>query len=536
MLVVIGSAVGLASLGGEESSDVVASSDVGRWSPVEVSEPGIFSGEGDLFISAVTPWKDQVVVLGTLQPPSGGNTMLAWTSTNGTGWERRELEWPTGCDPYGGLVARGDQLIVTCTTIVSDGGEDVLTLQVATTTDLTRWTLHTVTTGGQWFGSLIGPGPGDTVVVQRLEAADPNTTVGAHTRVWSSDDLVTWNEIVGETPETFLDGQVNAIRSFGEVTIMTGIVNEWPTDVERDTPADMRPAVWVSTAGSPFRRTILATGDLAPGVDGAALDVAAGNDGYVAVGSADTGSTGLAWHSSDLTNWTMVTVASPAAAPDGPSQNGLYAVISRSDGTLLATGSGTDINGQATVAWQSTDDGRSWHSAGPGPSLMTNWDNRPVGMSTFAGSGSYWIWEPASSSPDEDALAFNAGPLADFDPGIVIAVDVDDGPGLFIRRDEDGTVEVWSRRDPKSSCRIVTTEELVEIAPGIDPGAGYLSRPVPRIGLRHPRRKNRRAVTPWHDAPSRNGHQWRPDRRPDLRTPWSHRTRDRGRRPGHQSQ
>lgn len=392
MVAIIGSAVGLGSFGDDAGSHVVSTSGIGHWAPVDISDPGIFSGDGDTFISAVTSWKDQVVVLGVLQS-SGDNVVLAWTSRNGIDWERRELDWPTGCDPYGGLVARGDQLIVACKSI---SGDDVPALDVATTTDLEEWTVHNVAGGGIWFGSLIGPGSGDTVIVQAIEAADPNTTSGARTRVWSSSDLVVWTEMTGETAETFLDGSANAIRTFGEVTIITGIVNEWPTDVGSTTPVVMRPAVWVSTSGSPFRRTILDTGDPAAGLDGAAMDVAATGDGYVAVGSAGASSIGLAWYSTDLTNWTEITVATPREDPDVSTQNGLWAVISRSDGTLLAVGDGTDLDGGATIAWQSTDDGRSWRSAGPGPSLIAHWDGKPVGMSTFPDPGVFWTWDPQS--------------------------------------------------------------------------------------------------------------------------------------------
>lgn len=49
-----------------------------------------------------------------------------------------------------------------------------------------RSSVHNVAGGGNWFGSLIGAGRGDTVIFQALEAADPNTTVGARTRVWAA--------------------------------------------------------------------------------------------------------------------------------------------------------------------------------------------------------------------------------------------------------------------------------------------------------------------------------------------------------------
>ncbi len=126
-----------------------------------------------------------------------------------------------------------------------------------------------------------------------------------------------------------------------EVTIITGIVNEWPADVGPTTPAVMRPAVWVSTSGSPFRRTILDAADPTAGLDGAAMDVAATGDGFVAVGSAGAGSIGLAWYSTDLTNWTKITVATPRADQDVSTQNGLWAVVGRSDGTLPALASST---------------------------------------------------------------------------------------------------------------------------------------------------------------------------------------------------
>ncbi len=396
VLAVIGSAVGLASLEGDDRSEVAAGTDVGHWSTVEATDPDVFSGDGDTYITAVTPWKDQVVVLGVRQPATGDNTVLAWTSDNGIDWERHELDWPTGCDPNGGLVARGDQLLVTCRSITTIAGEDVVSVDVATTADLARWTVHHVTSDGQWFGSLVGSGPGDTVTVQALAAQDPDTTVGARTRVWSSSDLTIWTEMTGETVETFLDGQATAIRTFDEVTIITGMVNDWPAGAGPDEPAVMRPAVWVSTAAGPFRRTILDTNTTASVTSGneaagVVMDVAATSSGYVAVGSGDGGSTGLAWTSTNLSDWTVVSFGH--ASTNTPAQNGLRTIVSRSDGTLLAAGDGTNVDGLTTIAWQSTDRGRSWRPAGRGPSVIANWNDRPVGMSSLPGQPRFWTWE-----------------------------------------------------------------------------------------------------------------------------------------------
>jgi hypothetical protein len=375
----------VSTMRGDDESDLAASgASAPRWSVAEITDPSVFDGDGDTIISQITPWRDQLIVLGVIQSTSGDSAAYAWVTDDGVDWERRRQDLPGGCGFFDGVVALSDRLVVTCkihgTGPDGDGGR----IGVAVTSDLESWTVTPVSETGLWFGSMIGGGPDGTVVVQALEADDPDTTLGSTMRIWSTSDLATWTRIEGQTPETLLDGQAASIRTFDDVVVVSGVVNDRVDQFAPDSPPSMRPAVWVSSAGAPFARTLLGFGDGSTSPSAAAMDVVSTDaGGYVAVGVAGDPASAVAWISPDLLGWSAVTVA-PGL---------LWDVERLPDGTLLAAGAGPRGGGSDVEGWLSVDDGANWRSVGEGPDVLAVWNGRGVGMSGQSGSRpSFWTW------------------------------------------------------------------------------------------------------------------------------------------------
>ena len=423
------------------------------WSVAEVDDPSIFSGDGDTFILQTTPWQDQLVVFGSIQPNSGETDHYAWVTDDGIEWERRSQDLPAGCGFTGGVVALDDRLVITCQlyNTEGDGGQ----VGVATTSDLESWTATPVSQNGQWFGSLVGAGPDGIVVVQGLEADDPNTTQGSTMRVWSSSDLVTWNPVGGETPETLLDGGAAAIRSFDDQIVVTGVFNDWAGQVGPDAQLTMIPAIWVSTDGAPFVRTLLGSNDGSTGA-AAVMDMVSTGSAYVAVGTAGDPSTALAWTSRDLAEWSTVTVASGESAsgaePARPRQ--LWDVEALPDGALLAAGTGPIEGGPIAEGWLSNDGGASWRMVGVGPDFLALWKGRAVGMSGGpAKEPMFWTWggdvPPRSPSVDLGAA----------DDLRVGEVRWHADHQLYLARTESA-VMAFAQQSPKQGCRLVFAEVI----------------------------------------------------------------------------
>ena len=150
------------------------------WSVVEVADPSIFSGEGDTFFTQMTPWQDQLVVLGAIQPASGETVHYAWITDDGVNWERRLQDLPAGCGFSNGVVALDDRLVVTCSIYDTSSDGEGSRVGVATTSDLESWTVTPVSENGQWFGSLIGAGPDGAVVVQGAGGRRPRHSARLH--------------------------------------------------------------------------------------------------------------------------------------------------------------------------------------------------------------------------------------------------------------------------------------------------------------------------------------------------------------------
>ena len=425
------------------------------WSVVDVADPSIFSGEGDTFFTQMTPWQDQLVVLGEIQPGSGASDVYAWTTDDGVNWERRLQDLPAGCGFSNGVVALDDRLVVTCSIHDTSPDGEGSRVGVATTSDLESWTITPISDNGQWFGSLIGEGPNGAVVVQGLEADDPNTTLGSTMRIWSSDDLVTWTPIDGETPTTLLDGQASAIRSFDDRIVVTGKFNDHADQADPDAPASMLPAIWVSMDGAPFVRTLLRSADVSTGPSAAVMDLVSTGSGYVAVGVAGDPSAALAWTSPDLVDWSTVTITSakPASGAEDATSRVLWDVEILPDGTLLAAGTGPRSNGSIAEGWLSDDGGTGWRTVGVGPDLMALWNGRAVGMSgDNTEEPTFWAWggdtRPRSSSVDlgaaEDLKVGEARWYAEHQ--------------LYLARD-DTAVMAFAQQSPKQGCRLALADD-----------------------------------------------------------------------------
>lgn len=328
-----------------------------------------------------------------------GSGSTAWVSSDGN-WERRTLAPPTGCDPHGGLVAMGELLTISCVS-----GE-----------------------GGEVF-------------------------------VASTRDLETWREVTAEGAG-FVDAAPQRVRSFGDQIVITGAVNEYPTGP--DQAVVVRPALWVSEGGEPFRRALLPLGPemLADSPRGAwSFDATQTLEGYAVVGGAADGSEPLAWTSSDLVTWTPSTIPVTTDAADRQS---LWSVAMAPDGTLLASGVRADPGASATRS--SADGGRTWQLVGEGPELLSVWNDHVVG----ARSGMplrVLRWNPPSdaqaSDVTEGALVLDVGAIDTLPVGsrrIVAVPSTDDHEALFVLRNDDDRLVALSARSPKQGCRLVDVD------------------------------------------------------------------------------
>jgi hypothetical protein len=350
------------------SSDAGRAEDArrGEWVALAPSAAGSFEAGGRIAgVAAVVVWDERLAVVAA---PEGSSVDL-WLTADGRNWERRPFRPPDGCDPWGGVAVAGPLLVVSCHEI------DGTSVSVAVTDDLDHWARRRVADAGPSFGTAVGLGPADALVVTITEARDVNTTKGAVVRVWVGGENETWTEVPGLERDAFVDAVAHRIRSFGDTVVITGAVNDWSDTAVPLTP---RPAMWTSTAGSPFRRTLMPIAT-AGRAEGYVFDVAAIGSGFAAVGS-DGGRGGLAWTSPDLRTWTPAPLSeTPAIAGETILAN-LWSLAVGADGALVAGGS-TSPSG-FTLTWSSVD-GRTWQPAGDGPQVVARWGDRIVG----AGSG-----------------------------------------------------------------------------------------------------------------------------------------------------
>jgi hypothetical protein len=348
------------------------------WEVRRPADEAMFTSAGDLLgISALLEWHGELLVVGAVQTP-GGQRHVAWTSAGGGRWAQREIEFPQGCDPWGGIAVRGEELMIGCVRI--DVSRPVVS--VATTPDFETWTMHEVGAVSSSFGIVVGSDGGRAVSVAVLEADDPNTTQGARLRVWSSDDLSSWDQLAG-SDEVFTDAFAQRIRHFGDDVVIVGAVNTWPNGPAG--PAGQVPAVWVSRDGAPFTRLLLPDESGAPAI-GYAHDITATDDGFVVVGGAN--GRARAWLSADLGSWDVAVVTDPE--PLGPSGAGAMWSVAAADGSNLLAAAVGDPSVE-TPTWSSRDGGRTWQPAGDGPSMVLGHDHAIVGVRTDEPVGLWWL-------------------------------------------------------------------------------------------------------------------------------------------------
>lgn len=368
--VVVGVVGGLAWVDRVRPEPASSSAVLASWEVRQPDGETTFASGGDLLgISALLEWRAELFVVGAVQTPDG-QRHVAWTSAGDGRWAQREIEFPQGCDPWGGVAVRSEELVIGC--VRSDVTPP--TVSVGTTRDLDTWIMHHVGSVSSSFGVTVGTDGQRRVSVAALEADDPNTTQGARLRVWTSDDLTTWNEIRGSADEVFTDGFAQRMRLFSDDVVIVGAVNTWPNGSAG--PAGQVPAVWVSRDGEPFARLLLPDETGAPAA-GYAHDVAATEIGFVVVGGAD--GRARAWFSEELDTWDVAVVTDPE--PLGPSGPGAMWSVAAAGGTnLVAAGFGDP--GIETPTWSSRDGGRTWQPAGDGPSIVLSHDDAIVGVRT----------------------------------------------------------------------------------------------------------------------------------------------------------
>jgi nitrite reductase/ring-hydroxylating ferredoxin subunit len=440
------------------------------WSVVDIADPSIFSGEDGTFIRHIMVWQDQLVVFGGIEPSPAGPAVIdpvpappmagddeagayAWITDDGVNWERRRQNLPEWCSGFfEGVVVFGDRLVVPCKILDRDG--DSSRIGVATTSDLESWTVTPITESGPWWSAVLGAGPHGTVVLQANEGGNLDNTRGQTMRTWTSSDLDTWTPIDGETPDTMVDGGAAAIRTFDDHIVVTGVFNDYSQAGPADPPR-MFPAIWVSTDGAPFVRTLLGSGDGSTTSSAAVMDMVATDSGYVAVGTAGDPASGVVWTSPDLVEWAAVTVASgePASVASDAWSRSLGDVEVLPDGTLLAAGPGPGMN-MVGEAWMSDDGGAEWRTVGVGPDVLAVWNGRAVGMNRqFESEPTFWAWGGDRPAPRSSVDLGAADDLA------VGGVRWHAGHLLYLAR-TDAAVMAFSQRSPQQGCRLALVADV----------------------------------------------------------------------------
>jgi nitrite reductase/ring-hydroxylating ferredoxin subunit len=457
-------AVSVPMRGTDESDPAAGDASPPWWSVADIADPSIFPG--DSYVYDMMPWQDRLVVLGGIDSNSGEEAVInplpeppmagvdetgdhAWITDDGVNWERRRQDLPSGCGFLEGVVALGDRLVVPCKIYDTGSDADGSRIGLATTSDLESWTVTPITDSGEWWFSVIGEGPDGTVVVQANEGGNTNNTRGFTMRTWMSSDLETWTPVAGETPDTMVDGSAAAIRTFGDHIVVTGVFYDYG-QAEPDGPANQLPAIWVSEGGAPFVRTLLGAGDGSPTSSGAVMDIVATDSGYVAVGTAGTPTSGVAWTSADLVDWTPVTVAPgvPVAAGEA-SGRGIWDVEVLTDGMLLAAGTGHPGSRRVAEGWRSDDGGANWQSVGVGPDRLAMWNDRAVGMNgQFESHPTFWTWGGDSPAPSSSVDLGAADHLE------VGGVRWHAEHQLFLVR-TDEAVMAFAQASPKQGCRLL---------------------------------------------------------------------------------
>ncbi|TFH21120.1 MAG: hypothetical protein E4H05_00835 [Acidimicrobiales bacterium] len=344
------------------------------WNVGRPDDEATFTSPGDLLgIAALLEWHDELLVVGAVQAADGQRN-VAWTSTGEGRWTNRTIDFPVGCDPWGGIAVVGEELAIGC--VRRDLSSP--TVSVATTRDLDTWTVHDVGSVSSSFGVIIGSDGSSRVSLAVLEAADPNTTQGARLRVWVSDDLSSWDQLPGSGKDVLTDAFAQRIRLFDGDIVIVGAVNTWP-DASTGAAGQI-PAVWVSRGGTPFSRHLLPDESGGP-AGGYAHDITATDGGYAAVGGTD----GLAraWFSEDLDTWDIGVVTDPEVL--GPTGAGAMWTVAAAGTDLVAASVGDPT--AATPTWSSRDGGHTWHPAGDGPSIVLSLNQAVVGVRTTAPVG-----------------------------------------------------------------------------------------------------------------------------------------------------
>jgi hypothetical protein len=332
-----------------------------------------------LGISALLEWRSGLVVVGAVQTPDGQRD-VAWTTTGDGGWSEHILTFPDGCDQWGGLGVRGDELLVGC--VRADASTPVVA--VASTRDLDAWTVHDVGPISSSFGVIMGT-DGRRVSVAALEADDPNTTEGARLRVWTSEDLVTWEQRPGVDDSALVDAVAQRIRMFGDDIVIVGAVNTWPDGSSG--PVAPIASVWISHDGRPFVVRSL-TDEFGHPSTGYVHDITETDQGFVAVGG--DGGQARAWVTTDLDSWAPAVVVDPE--PVGPSGPGAMWSVATDGGRLVAGSIGDP--GVATATWLSLDEGYTWQPLGNGPSVLLSHDGSVIGVRADAPVGPWQLGPP----------------------------------------------------------------------------------------------------------------------------------------------
>jgi hypothetical protein len=320
----------------------------------------------------------------------GQGTASVWTSADGSGWARADLDAGGAHAAEASAGARRHGRAVVVGTVTAPAGDR--DGRIWTSTDGVAWQPV------QEDPSVLG-GPGDQEITSVEAGALGFVAAGLDRRgqqalpaVWTSADGLSWSRVSAGPASPFLDGQVVLGVAVGAADAVA--VGTLRTGAETDAMA------WFSPDGITWRTVPLGLAGFTGPADQVARSVTATSDGFVAVGDDARGDRRVAvvWTSTDGITWQRQPPSPDMAElPGGDSTQGVSAADVAGTGPVVAVGGGF-----AMQVWTSPD-GRRWTREQP---PVQDVGSDPTGVATdgrsllvVVGHSSLWSRPPGGVGP-----------------------------------------------------------------------------------------------------------------------------------------